>query len=292
MSFLDPPLLSLLASANGAARIGYGATTVKARLDATPTLTGPNSFSDLLAATGSLVSVTHRSDGSGASSTQAYGVDIHNMPAAGSALVVHQYSNVQPAVVIDNTDTAAALKIKNTHNAALNPSGPATATGDFLLFMTENNTDMRLRNDFVWQMFNGKKFTVYSTSGSPFSVQTHAQVVENTAQIERAYTLDSGSALKVLNSGGTGVDVRQSGPGNGVSIEQTGTGSALAVRSGVAELMSVSSAGLLKWTAAANVQTTVGAAGGASALPATPTKYLKVIGDDGVTYVIPAYAAA
>ena len=56
-------------------------------------------------------------------------------------------------------------------------------------------------------------------------------------------------------------------------------------------LASVSAAGLHKW-AAGNEQTTVGAAGAASALPATPTKYLKVKGSDGTTYVVPAYAAA
>jgi hypothetical protein len=44
-----------------------------------------------------------------------------------------------------------------------------------------------------------------------------------------------------------------------------------------------------RWSAAANVQTTVGAAGGASALPATPDKYLKVQDSTGTTYVIPAY---
>jgi hypothetical protein len=36
----------------------------------------------------------------------------------------------------------------------------------------------------------------------------------------------------------------------------------------------------------------VGAAGGASALPATPTKYGKFIDDAGTTYVFPLYAAA
>jgi len=57
-------------------------------------------------------------------------------------------------------------------------------------------------------------------------------------------------------------------------------------------LASISAAGLLRWNAAANQQTTVGAAGGASALPATPTKYLKVVDSSGATLVIPAYAAA
>ncbi len=47
----------------------------------------------------------------------------------------------------------------------------------------------------------------------------------------------------------------------------------------------------LKWLAGLE-QTTVGAAGGASALPGTPTKYLKVVDSSGATLVIPAYAAA
>jgi hypothetical protein len=43
---------------------------------------------------------------------------------------------------------------------------------------------------------------------------------------------------------------------------------------------------------AANEQTTVGAAGGASALPATPTKFFRVIDATGTVLVIPAYAAS
>lgn len=39
-------------------------------------------------------------------------------------------------------------------------------------------------------------------------------------------------------------------------------------------------------------QTTVGAAGGASALPITPTKFFKVKDSAGTTLVIPAYAAS
>jgi hypothetical protein len=39
------------------------------------------------------------------------------------------------------------------------------------------------------------------------------------------------------------------------------------------------------------VQSTVGAAGGATALPATPTGYLKVV-IGGTEYVIPYYAVA
>ena len=59
-----------------------------------------------------------------------------------------------------------------------------------------------------------------------------------------------------------------------------------------ASLHSITAAGLPRWDAAGNQQTTVGAAGGASALPATPTKYLKVVDSAGTTLVIPAYAAS
>ncbi len=56
--------------------------------------------------------------------------------------------------------------------------------------------------------------------------------------------------------------------------------------------LAVTAAQLLQWTASGNQQTTVGAAGGASALPATPTKFLKVVDSAGTTLVIPAYAAS
>lgn len=39
-------------------------------------------------------------------------------------------------------------------------------------------------------------------------------------------------------------------------------------------------------------QTTVGAAGGASALPATPSRYIKITADNGTEYVVPAYAVS
>lgn len=61
--------------------------------------------------------------------------------------------------------------------------------------------------------------------------------------------------------------------------------------SGSTTLYAIDAAGIPRWTATANQQTTVGAAGGASALPATPTKYLKVKDSAGTTLVVPAYAA-
>lgn len=53
---------------------------------------------------------------------------------------------------------------------------------------------------------------------------------------------------------------------------------------------SVDANGIPSWVRSSNGQNTVGAAGGASALPATPVKYLKVK-YNGSSYVIPAYNA-
>lgn len=55
--------------------------------------------------------------------------------------------------------------------------------------------------------------------------------------------------------------------------------------------VSIDANGLHTWIAG-NEQTTVGSAGGASALPATPTKYLKIKDSAGTTLIVPAYAAA
>jgi hypothetical protein len=49
---------------------------------------------------------------------------------------------------------------------------------------------------------------------------------------------------------------------------------------------------ILRFNAAGTFQTTVGAAGGGSALPATPTKYFKIKDEAGATFVVPCYAAS
>jgi hypothetical protein len=49
---------------------------------------------------------------------------------------------------------------------------------------------------------------------------------------------------------------------------------------------------IMRFNAAGTFQTTVGAAGGGDALPATPTKYLKIKDEAGTTFVVPCYAAA
>lgn len=105
---------------------------------------------------------------------------------------------------------------------------------------------------------------------------------------------DYGPLFDTSQNGGDVVQITKNGTGSGraMVITNKGTGLSLDVRSASASLFAITAAGLPQWVAAGNQQTTVGAAGGASALPATPTKYLKVVDSAGTAYVIPAYAAS
>ena len=143
-------------------------------------------------------------------------------------------------------------------------------------------------------------------------MQTPNGNTSDTAQIVRANTTNSGNALNIENSGGTGLKVNQSGPGVAVSISSnqssnvvtvnknaTGAGDALIVTNegdGFSLLtkkagsitFAIDSLGLPRW-GSSNGQQTVGSSGTASAPPASPEVYLKLIGPNGVIYVVPAY---
>lgn len=69
------------------------------------------------------------------------------------------------------------------------------------------------------------------------------------------------------------------------------TDAAFDIGTGVTQFFTMLCDGTPHWRDASSWQATVGAAGGASALPATPTKFVKVLDETGATLVIPAYAA-
>lgn len=72
---------------------------------------------------------------------------------------------------------------------------------------------------------------------------------------------------------------------------RVGDGTAASEALEVAGNITTTAAGRFKWNSS-HEQTTVGAAGGASAIPASPTKYLKITDSTGATLVIPAFAAS
>jgi hypothetical protein len=94
------------------------------------------------------------------------------------------------------------------------------------------------------------------------------------------------------NTDGGGITLNKAANGGYVTAYLNTANSWFFIHDGSNPTFAVSRSGQPRWWAAANAQTTVGAAGGASALPATPTKYFKVQDSGGTTYVIPAYAAS
>jgi len=102
-----------------------------------------------------------------------------------------------------------------------------------------------------------------------------------------------GSTMRFMEPAGSVVQIGNVGlaSGSGIGFTAYGTHTQDAkigrIAAGVLETDSI-----IRYNAAASWQTTVGAAGAASALPATPSKYLKVRDEAGTSYVVPAYAAA
>lgn len=104
-------------------------------------------------------------------------------------------------------------------------------------------------------------------------------------QLLEVYTNGTGQILNIpgLHDAGD-IPIRIIGAsGQTASLQQWRTNAAL--------VMQVDAAGKFKWPASLE-QTTVGAAGGASAPPATPTKWIKIVDSAGTELVVPAYAAA
>ena len=91
---------------------------------------------------------------------------------------------------------------------------------------------------------------------------------------------------------GARLQMLQTAAGGHMRMRMTTANAEWQVYDGSAFTFAITRTGLPKWTAAGNQQTTVGAAGAAAALPATPTKYLKVLDSAGATLVVPAFAAA
>ncbi|WP_296936016.1 phage tail protein [uncultured Marinobacter sp.] len=103
---------------------------------------------------------------------------------------------------------------------------------------------------------------------------------------------DFGLNITTEEDGGNTVFIDKKGLSSSpvVVIRNRGTGYGLTVEdAGGNDLFSIDSSGKPAWRTASNVQATVGSAGAAAALPASPSKYLKVVAEDGQVYVIPAF---
>lgn len=99
-----------------------------------------------------------------------------------------------------------------------------------------------------------------------------------------AYIADNRSYFgMVFDAGGAGANAMKFSAGGGTEFADGSGNTYAAFRSGRLDFFNPVAIGFYSAT-----QTTVGSAGAASALPATPSKYLRVSIDD-VEYVIPCY---
>ncbi|MDQ0868281.1 hypothetical protein QFZ70_000754 [Arthrobacter sp. V1I9] len=191
-------------------------------------------FTDTRSAKGSVFNVDHWGDGTGNTHSpgQTYGFDIHNYPGAKSALVIHQYSSVERAVIIDNTGSKPALEINNTRNDVINPG--SDGTGDYLLLRDHNAAILRLDKDLVVRLAGTKTLTVLHSAAKAFSVQSSGTHNGDAMDIVKTGT-GAGAALKIINAGN----------GAGVQVRQVGLGNAVEIRNSTAPVLTISAAGAI-----------------------------------------------
>lgn len=147
---------------------------------------------------GQVIGVSHYATDSG-----SYAMDIANYPGARRAVVIHQYSNNGEAVVIDNTDSAPAVMIRNTENVTRNPGG--TGTGDFIRFVRFGDpdlTNLALTKDFVFLNATTQGVVFRSSTAAALTVDHPAgsQVALQVSQTATGFY--SGSFV-----GGAGINV-------------------------------------------------------------------------------------
>lgn len=268
---------------------------------------------DLASSPGSMINLEHNANGDGptdpSAKNETYALDIHNNPGAPPAFVIHQYSDKLQALRIDNTDISPSIVVFNTQNQVRNPG--KTGSGDFLYLSDLMNNTLRMRVmgtgavQIISEDASNSGMNILNKSNrnalrlDQQGNEVALNILTSAASTGKYPVLVSGQDYgpQFITSLDGGQTLRLTKNATGASevlrIVNNGTGASLSIRNGAsAELFTITAAGLPKWTAAANQQTTVGAAGAASALPATPTKYLKVQDSAGTTYVIPAYAAS
>lgn len=190
--------------------------------------------------------------------------------------------------VIGNQGTAFAQNNVNVTNLiAMRASAPhgSTLTGTVTNAMSFDAQEPTVGTN---------RYSVKSTGRARFKKGTHANCFELSNASDLLQWSSDGSTLKGYASDGASVRLTLD-PGDGatrITSALFGSGSHLICTDSSSEVFKITAAGVPKWSATGNQQTTVGAAGAASALPATPTKYLKVFDSAGTALVVPAYTAS
>lgn len=172
----------------------------------------------------------------------------------------------------------------------LNTAGASTAVGsNALVLATSGGSNTAVGADAGYNVAgstsdatttaSNQTFVGYRSGGGAAISYVTAVGASAKASGTGALALGAGTAATASGAGAIGRDSAGTGASSSTQ-DEIGLGTAL---------HTVRLAGYLRIDRS---QTTVGAAGGASALPATPTKYLSVKDSAGTEYVFPVYAKA
>lgn len=171
----------------------------------------------------------------------------------------------------DGLNVTNNIRSKNGGSAQVSIGALGPATEAAITFGSAEDTSLyRGGSGDLW---TGSRLKVYRNSSQALAVGASAG--------SEMLTVDT-AANRLYIGAGTSATLYQSGASN---LKTDGNFISFG-------LEIVGSASRLKFGHASQAQTTVGAAGGASAPPATPTKYFKVLDSTGTEFVVPAYAAA
>ncbi len=230
------------------------------------------------------------------------------------------HSDLLPAVTAKNYLGSTSKRLISGYfdtQCFANILGSADDTNSYLTWDESDGAEMTLGGTTRFK-YSASRFSAKFASGSyPASydgvsigssgvVVFHALSTSTTLYCGTISENDAGGVLfsgiwgsSAASDGITGVALANSAQIRTGQVLQIHTNAANDVVLGAnsVEFVRLVSGGQIKFsqmfkTVAGNEQTTIGAAGGASALPATPTKYIKFKDSAGTTLIIPAYAAS
>lgn len=262
----------------------------------------------LTAASGGTVATTTQADGAG-----AIGLDVDT---------VNAWSNATAKLQRWRTNASERLAVLASSGAILNPStailrsgiadaganvGVATDTVN-ILTVGRHYFEARTGGTAQWAMLTGAggEVSIEAVDGTQSqllgnsdlfvadgsALNSYLRLRATAADVvtpEFAVTSQSISSIYSTDADGASALILQVD----TTASWTNAGAKLQMwKNNAVEKFAVMASGQPRWSEAGNVQTTVGAAGGASALPITPTKYLKVQDDGGNVLVVPAYDQA
>lgn len=201
-----------------------------------------------------------------------------------AASLVSNDSSVSGSTVKDALETLAAAG--GAVSSVFTRTGAVVAAlGDYAASLITN--DSSVSGSTVKDALNNLRNQVTYSTNTPSQLSASGSPGGSTAvaRYDHSHPASSNGGFSIFPFSAFGVGL--------VVNHQSGQTGDLAEFFGVSPggTFSITATGKPRWASSGNEQTTVGAAGSASALPSAPVKYLKVVDSAGTTYVIPCYNA-